>query len=206
MKPVPVLPTLLVAIAVAAMVGLGVWQLDRGEQKKALLGRVEAAEKAPEMAFPVGFAADHETLLFRKAGALCLNPVPQPLTGGVGPGDKAGWRHIVRCGSGAEGPGILVDIGWSSDFRQAPGWEGGPVSGVIAEMPQGSSVIARSLGNQPAAELVLITASPAPGLSPTTPPSRDNIPDNHFAYAMQWFFFAGVALVIYWLAVWRTRR
>lgn len=206
MRRVPLLPTLAVALAVAAMIALGFWQLDRAAQKRAMLGRIEAAQAAPEMAFPTGYVADHSALLFRKAAALCLNPVAQPLTGGVGPGDKAGWRHIVRCGSGAEGPGILVDIGWSSDFRQVPGWKGGPVSGVIAEMPQGSSVIARTIDKTPAPELVLIAATPAPGLAPTTPPSRDNIPDNHIAYAIQWFFFAGVALVIYWLAVLRRRR
>jgi surfeit locus 1 family protein len=35
----------------------------------------------------------------------------------------------------------------------------------------------------------------------SAPPSPDNIPNNHLSYAVQWFLFAGIAGVIYALAL-----
>jgi surfeit locus 1 family protein len=37
-------------------------------------------------------------------------------------------------------------------------------------------------------------------------PDPNDIPNNHLAYAVQWFLFAGVALVIYALAVRKRMR
>ena len=44
-------------------------------------------------------------------------------------------------------------------------------------------------------------ASPGPGLAASAPPSPDIIPNNHLSYAVQWFLFAGIALVIYTIAL-----
>ncbi len=38
------------------------------------------------------------------------------------------------------------------------------------------------------------------------PPDPNDLPNNHLAYAGQWFFFALTALVIYWLALRRRWR
>lgn len=35
----------------------------------------------------------------------------------------------------------------------------------------------------------------------SAPPSPDTIPNNHLSYAVQWFLFAGIAAVIYALAL-----
>ena len=35
----------------------------------------------------------------------------------------------------------------------------------------------------------------------SAPPSPDTIPNNHLSYAIQWFLFAGIALIIYTLAL-----
>ena len=45
-----------------------------------------------------------------------------------------------------------------------------------------------------------------PALNANTPPSLDAIPNNHLAYAVQWFLFAGVAGVIYVIALRRQAR
>jgi cytochrome oxidase assembly protein ShyY1 len=37
------------------------------------------------------------------------------------------------------------------------------------------------------------------------PPSLDSIPNNHRFYALQWFFFAATAVLIYVLALRRKR-
>ncbi|HXG80661.1 MAG TPA: SURF1 family cytochrome oxidase biogenesis protein, partial [Sphingomicrobium sp.] len=36
-RRLPLVPTILVGFAIAVMIGLGIWQLDRREQKQALL-------------------------------------------------------------------------------------------------------------------------------------------------------------------------
>jgi cytochrome oxidase assembly protein ShyY1 len=47
----------------------------------------------------------------------------------------------------------------------------------------------------------LVAASPPPGLEPSAPPSLASIPNNHRSYALQWFSFAAIALIIYALAL-----
>jgi cytochrome oxidase assembly protein ShyY1 len=47
----------------------------------------------------------------------------------------------------------------------------------------------------------LVAASAPPGLEPSAEPSLASIPNNHRFYAVQWFAFAAIALIIYALAV-----
>ena len=42
-RKLPLIPTILVALAVAAMIGLGIWQLERRKEKEALLAAKEKA-------------------------------------------------------------------------------------------------------------------------------------------------------------------
>ena len=49
-------------------------------------------------------------------------------------------------------------------------------------------------------------ASAPPGLQPSAPPSLSSIPNNHRFYAIQWFSFAAIALIIYGLAVRKRRK
>lgn len=201
MRRLPLLSALIVLAAVAAMIALGFWQLARAREKAAFLDAIERAATQPAIAYPPARPRDPRDLLFRNATVICRSPVRRPPIGGVGPGGKAGWRHIVRCAGGE-----LVDIGWSADFAFDPQWPGGPMRGVIAELPRRSSLVARAFGEADPPELVVIAAASAAGLSPTVPPSREDVPNNHIAYAVQWFFFAAIAIAIYLLAVWRARR
>ena len=47
----------------------------------------------------------------------------------------------------------------------------------------------------------LVAAIAGAGLEASAPPSPDTIPNNHLSYAIQWFLFAGIAVVIYVLAL-----
>jgi surfeit locus 1 family protein len=49
--------------------------------------------------------------------------------------------------------------------------------------------------------LMLIADQAASGLEPTARPELSSVPNNHLAYAVQWFLFAGVAAIIYVLAL-----
>ena len=195
----PVLPTLLVALAVAAMIALGLWQLlDRLPKKEAFLAQLAANPARPPMAFP---RFPDETLLFRRASGMCMQPTAIRLAGA----GKAGFRVIADCRTGAEGPGMIVQLGTTRDPKLKPQWPGGPVSGYITHAPDGRSLIGSLFDHRPPAPM-LVADPPLAGLAPNRPPSIEAIPNNHLAYAGQWFFFAAVAAIIYVVALRRRVR
>lgn len=194
MPRLPLIPTAIVALAVAAMLGLGFWQLlDRRPRKLAQLEQLAANPSMPEIAFP---AAPDERLLFRRAHALCVEPVAIRLTGAGG----AGYRAIAECRTGAEGPGMLVQLGTTRDPNAKPAWKGGEVRGYLAHAPDARPMLATLFDRTPQ-RMMLVADSPPPGLAPNGRPDLSSVPNNHLAYAVQWFFFAIVAAVIYVLAL-----
>ncbi len=199
-RRIPIVATVVVALAVAAMVALGLWQLGRLEQKRAAMAAWHANMTLPATAYPAMNPADDQ-LLFRTLSATCLRVTDWQVTGGRMPDDTPGWRHIATCATGAEGPGLLVDMGTGRDPNGTVDWAGGPVSGIATYEPDTHSFVVRLLGTAPPLRLMIVSAQPAPGLSPSSRPDPASVPNNHFSYAMQWFFFAAVALVIYALAL-----
>ena len=194
-RRIPVIPTIVVAAAVALMIGLGVWQLQRAKWKEGLLARYAAAQKLPPIAFPTVPLKTDQLPLFRSATGVCLRPVAHRAMAGENRAGEPGYVQVVDCSTGAEGPGMSVEVGWSKNPNAKVNWSGGPVSGIIA--PD------RRMGMR------LVAASAPPGLEPSAPPSLDTIPNNHRSYAVQWFSFAAIALLIYGLALrkkWREER
>lgn len=185
--------------AVASMIGLGVWQLARAEEKKALLAQYANADGQPVMTYPADGGS--EKLWFRKATGFCLEPVSTKVEPGLNSKSLTGWRHIAACRTGAERPGMVVDIGTSADFKVKPVWRGGSVTGTIAPQPDHRSLIAKILGFGRPPGQMLVADTPAEGLDPSSPPSLADVPNNHLAYAFQWFIFAGLALLIFGLAL-----
>lgn len=183
----PLVPTLLVAAAVATMVYLGFWQLHRAAWKEALIARYAQSATLPPIAFPTAPLNDDDLPLYRYATGNCLEVVARRAIAGESRTGEPGFSHIASCRTGAEGPGIAVDIGWSKDPNGAASWKGGLVSGIIAP-----DRIAR---------IRLVADGAAPGLQPSAKPSLESIPNNHRGYAVQWFLFAAVAVVIYGIAL-----
>ncbi len=187
-RSIPIIPTIIVAAAVATMIGLGIWQLGRKTEKEALIARYEAAlQDSTEVPWPM--PPQYDTALFRRATIDCeavrgIDPISGKSASG-----RSGWVHIARC-SHAGGGVADVTIGWSRS-PDAPRWEGGPVTGRIA-----------SYGDS----IRLVAETPQAGLEPLAAPDPGDLPNNHLAYAGQWFFFALTALVIYVLALRRRRR
>jgi len=185
MRRIPILPTILVAFAVAAMIGLGIWQLQRAEWKDELIHRYSNADKLPPIAFPTE-PGSGDPPLFRWATANCIRPLADRAIAGANRQGESGYVHIVRCSGGGRSP-LAVELGWSKDPRAQFVWPGGPVTGIIApDRKEGFRLVA---------------ASAPPGLQPSAMPSVDAIPQNHRMYALTWFSFAGIALVIYILAL-----
>jgi len=203
-RRIPLLPTILVLVAVAAMIALGVWQLQRAGWKDGLIARYAANRDLPPMTFPA-LAPVADTAMFRKARVTCLRVAAWRVTGGSTPTGQGGYRHIADCVTGAEGPGALLDMGVAADPAFKPKWTGGTVDGLITTEPDEASLIGKLAGRAPPLRPMLVADVPAPGLAASAPPTTDGIPNNHRAYAVQWFLFAGIALVIYALALRRRQ-
>jgi cytochrome oxidase assembly protein ShyY1 len=191
-RRLPIIPTILVLAAVAVMIGLGIWQLQRARWKDGLVARYARAETLPPLEYPTVPLRDEQLPLFRHATGVCLRPVGQRAVAGRNRAGEPGYVHIVDCTTGAEGPGMSVEVGWSKDPNAKVNWSGGPVSGVIAPDRR--------------MRMRLVAASAPPGLEPSAAPSVSAIPNNHRSYALQWFAFALIALVIYGLAVRKRLR
>jgi len=177
----PVVATVLVLLAVGVMVRLGLWQLDRLHEKEALIARYAAsAGMSADVPFPRN-QAETEQRLYRHARLDCRQVTGATTKAGSNRAGEPGLAHYATCklDSGAK---AVVVLGWSRD-PATPDWRGGVVSGVIAPGPR------------------LVADPPLAGLRPNARPDPSDIPNNHLAYAVQWFLFALTALVIYALAV-----
>lgn len=186
-RRLPIIPTIVVLVAVATMIGLGIWQLRRASEKNAMLQRLEAAAGLPPVGWPTLPIPEDRLPLFRQANGMCLQPVSKTVIAGRNRNGESGYSHLVNCRTGTEGSGMRVDIGWSKDPRAGGNWRGGPVDGTIAPDSQ--------------TQLRLVSATGLAGLEPSAPPNTADIPNNHRSYALQWFLFAAAALGIYLLAL-----
>jgi surfeit locus 1 family protein len=177
---VPIIPTIIVLAAAATMVALGVWQLGRSEEKAGLIERYSQATKL-DAAVPFPTSADGEDVWFRQSSIACAQVLAiQPVAGTADNGAK-GWAMRAQCMS-TDGAQILIDLGFARDLTK-PDWSGGEVTGLIAPGPR-------------------LIADPAiEGLQPLAKPDPKDLPNNHLAYAGQWFFFALTALAIYGFAL-----
>ena len=186
-RRIPVIPTVLVVAAAAIMVALGFWQLGRKDEKEALIARYESAIATPDpVSFPV--AGNGESVLFRQSRVDCERVLAIESKAGRSASGRSGWLQRATCATGDGDAEVLVDIGWT-DRPQASDWNGGEVTGVIASGPR-----------------LVATQAASPELEPLATPDPADLPNNHLAYAGQWFFFAITALVIYWLALRRRWR
>ncbi len=139
MKRVPIIATIVVLAAVATMVGLGIWQIGRAHEKEALLARYEAAAGLPPIDFPVRAMAREDMPLFRQ------EPGNLPRAGrredGGGPQSRGplGLCPLGRLPTtGAEGPGLQVDIGWSEPAAADRAGAAGRCAGSSRPIPSGA--------------------------------------------------------------------
>ena len=194
MRRIPVIPTIIVIAAAATMVMLGFWQLDRKDQKEAQIAQYAAASDQA-LIDPIPIEAELESILYRRGALNCAEVLGWSAIAGRNDNDQSGYVQIARCRNGdwAEAEGAVearfaeVVLGWSRDPSAQPDWRGGAIEGIIA--PGGDNGW-RIIADQPVGVLQA-NAAPDPG----------DLPNNHLAYAGQWFFFALTALVIYWFAL-----
>lgn len=200
----PLWPTLLVLLAAAAMVRLGLWQIERRHEKQVLLARYAANRDRPPLPFAALWPVTDDQL-FRRTSATCLGAEGWTAQAGRARDGRSGWRHIAACRTGAEGPGVLVDMGVSGSAAP-PAWAGGRVAGRLTWAPSPAPLVARLFARPPPPTPLIVSDAAAPGLSPSAPPDPADIANNHLSYAVQWFAFAATAVGVYGLALWRRRR
>ncbi len=183
-RRIPAFATIVVLAAVATMIALGVWQLQRKGEKEALLAHyARAAGMNSDVVWPQT-PADYPGALYRHALIECARVESIAAVAGRSQTGRTGWAHVAQCRL-PDGRDAAVAIGWSEQ-PQSPAWDGGNVGGFIA----------------PAGKGIRLVAAPAhAGLAQLAAPDPQNIPNNHLSYAVQWFFFAATALVIYILAL-----
>ena len=181
LRRLPVLPTMLVLLAVGVMIGLGLWQIDRMHQKDALLARYAAA---PALSVDVQFPRSEtqaEPVFYRHSRIDCRAVTATTMKAGQNRRGESGQAHYATCALAGGGTADVV-LGWSRDLVPRE-WRGGPVMGVVAPGPR------------------LVADPPLAGLDANARPDPSELPNNHLSYAVQWFLFAAVAVVIYALAV-----
>lgn len=194
MRRPPLIATLVVAAAVLTMIGLGIWQLRRAVWKEHLLADLMAAQAMPAVDLdPLLDGRTHlPPLSFRRALVTChAFDVAPEVRAGRSHADEPGQVYIIPCRPGARGLAgrLRVNAGWASrpdELRRIT------LNGIVAGR---LSVVG-------ADDPVILTATNGPmPLAPSAPASIENIPNNHRLYAVQWFFFATAAAVIFALAL-----
>jgi cytochrome oxidase assembly protein ShyY1 len=178
----PVIPTVLVLIAAGIMVRLGFWQLDRLAEKELLLSQYHAAQgSTAELPWAQVMRAP-DLALYRHSRLLCARVLGRTGIAGRNAKDAAGIAQYAQCAL-PDGSQAKVVMGWSTNPTQVGSWQGGLVRGVVAPGPR------------------LVADPPLGGLQASARPDPSEIPNNHLAYAVQWFLFAVTALIVYGVAV-----
>ncbi len=191
-RGLPLLPTLLVLLAVPVLIGFGVWQLQRMHWKDALLADLARNAGLPVASLEGNF--DPETMLFRRVWAdLRCEGAPQERAGRNLAG-QSGYSVVFVCNTAHHM--LSVNAGWAPrpGLAKTIAPPSGRYMGVLApSAPSGPSLLG-----------FYLSAAPPP-LLPSAPPSVDTISNNHLSYAVQWFSFAAILAVIYalWLRRWK---
>lgn len=184
-RRLPILPTLIVLLAVGVMIWLGLWQLGRRQEKEALLARYASARTlSSQVPFPTT-PDDRVAHLYRYSALKCDAVLGLSSVAGRSDSGAPGNAQSARCRLD-DGSEATVVLGWSRG-PETVRWSGGSVSGVI--------------GPGAGEEVRLIAVPPLAGLQANALPDPGDLPNNHLSYAVQWFLFALTALVIYAIAL-----
>lgn len=182
----PLVPTLMVVIAIPLMLALGIWQYQRHLWKDALLASYAANAAAPRLRIAGAIPPGNE---FRRVALNvdCAAGTTEEI-GGANREGAAGFAHLRHCTAGAQA--ILLDIGWSARPQ-------------TLRLPASTALVRGRLGTQTPQGWRLTAEQPTAPLLASATPTRDSIPNNHLSYALQWWSFAAILAVIY--AIWLRR-
>jgi surfeit locus 1 family protein len=228
----PYILTLATAVALAILIGLGMWQVKRLHWKEGLIARIAALQSAPPRGLATALSGplDSPELDFTRVVADCPDIETTPylrlyaVRGGAG-----GYRIITVCRlTSAPFGSILVDRGFVRQEAAAavrPGVKlSAAIVGVLRKGDKPTFVtppndarqnlwysrdipaMAKALGAERPAPTYLMLEKPAPaGVGPTPAPIPLDIPNNHLQYAVTWFGLAAALVGVYLASLWRRR-
>ncbi len=186
-RSIPIIPTILVLAAAGVMVWLGFWQLGRADEKAELIAEYQRQSAVAEI---VAIDVGKDDLAYRSVRLRCGDPSDWQAIAGRNQNGRSGYAHRYLCGvqEWYDSPTerTFADIGWSTS-PQDPKFAGGSIEGVLVRM-----------GDD---DFKVVATEPLVDLQPLAKPDPNDLPNNHLAYAGQWFFFALTALVIYGFAL-----
>ena len=219
-------PTLVALPLVAVLVSLGLWQLDRRDEKATLVDRIESRMMAEPVALPASIVDpadwDYRRVVVRGAYShdRALYVTGRTYRGRVGV-DVVVPLRLAEPGGGSGY--ILVNRGWLPIERQRPDTtaitrpEGDVVVEGVLRLPSergwmqpdnepGNNrwfwidipAMADAAALPGAAPLLLdAAASQHAGDYPVGGRTRVDLPDNHLQYAITWFGLAAALLAVY---------
>lgn len=207
--------------ALALLLGLGTWQMDRLQWKTALIAERQAGFNATAIPLPADDTAAHD-LLWRRVqvtGVLRhdqeLYLAARSMRGNVG-------YHVLTPLDRVDGKTVLVNRGWVSNEKkdpanrvegQLPGTvtlegiatPGGQRNWLTPENDARKNVwlwtdipaMAQHLGRPLQPVVVEALATPNPGGFPIGGQTRINLPNDHLQYALTWYLLAAALVAIY---------
>jgi cytochrome oxidase assembly protein ShyY1 len=215
--------TLLTLVLLALFVSLGRWQWHRGEAKQVLFDSYERSETAPALNAPVDF--DNAERFKRVAFDGRFEPEHQVLLDNRSHAGQPGYEVLTPFVL-ADGRRILVNRGWVpfGGYRDRlpdvsmQGERSAAISGRLEELPTPGLASGRAppagaawpkvtsfptheeletaLGEKLARRILLLDPQlPGGYVREWSPPGM--APTRHFSYAIQWWGFAAVLLVLY---------
>ena len=227
--------TVAAAIALALLLGLGRWQVQRLHWKEDLLAKIAALRDAPPqpLAAVLRRAAHAADVDFTRVQIDCPSVQATPYLRLYGVRDAmAGFHIITACPltGGAYGA-VLVDRGFlpQDEAGQIHLAAGDAIrQAVIGVLRRGDAKTFVTPDNQPAQRLfyfrdipamaqVLGVSRPAPTFlmleqpapppgGPSPAPLPTDIPNHHLEYAVTWFGLAAGLLCVYLATLWRWLR
>jgi surfeit locus 1 family protein len=215
--------TLLTLILLMLFIGLGRWQWQRGEAKQSLWDRYERNDAAPVLDAPIDFDAAERFKRVALRGR--YDSEHQFLLDNRSHAGKPGYEVLTPFVL-PDGRRILVNRGWvpfggyrdrlpEVSLKESPSTVSGrldelPASGLasgraspetrgawprVTSFPTHSELEA-ALGNKLARQILLLDPQLPEGyVREWSPPGM--APDRHYSYAIQWWGFAGMLLVLY---------
>lgn len=228
--------TALMLAALAVLLGLGFWQLQRLQWKQGLIAQIEARTKGSPITLEAAESLAREGRdpnYYRVSVEGRFHHSKERYLYAVSDG-RVGW-HVITPLETADGEMVLVDRGFVPDELKDPSSRPlGQVENVvtvtgIVRIPERPGLftpdnepaanrwfwrdlhaMARSMFQQRLIEVAPFfleaEASPVPGGWPEGGQTRLDIPNNHLQYAITWFLLAAALLVVYGLYVLSLRR
>lgn len=194
------LPTLFLLLILPVLLRLGFWQLERAAWKDALLARIAANHQQAVVDLPVGFDARWD---WRRVRTICdLDGGPwRQVRGGESNSGTCGFVYEARCANQS----LTLVAGWAARHTHPSPPSGQfTVTGRLYDRSGGGGpMLVSKQRDQP--DWVLHADTPIAGLAPAKVPTAARIANNHRSYAIQWFSFAAILLVIYLIAMRRSR-